>query len=182
MYRTLIVLILALTVFSCRSKKETVQTAASSQKSDSASVVTKKSDSTGQSFKERLTTSTFKQAAIKFTTWEYDYPEQTADEKKNGTQPKPRLKSKTEGVINQSEGTRQNQQVSGDQSQVKKDETEKTDVKKQAASKTTIKKLDVKSGGSLWLIIILIVVAGGAFLVWKFSLVNRIRSIFTPNK
>jgi len=182
MYKTLIVLILALAAIGCRSKKETVQTSASSQKSDSAKVVSLKSDSAGQSFKERLTTSTFKQADVKFTTWEYEYPEQTADEKKSGIEPKPRIKSKTEGVISQSETSKQNAQASGNNSQVKKQEIDKTNVKKQADTKATFKKLEVKSGGSLWLIIIPVIVAGGAYLVWKYSLINRIKALFTPNK
>ena len=176
-------LILALAVsMGCRSKKEVLNTSASAQKSDSAKVVSLKSDSAGQSFKERLTTSTLKQANFKFTTWEYEYPEQTADEKKNGIAPKPRIKSKTEGEINQTETSKQNTQASGNNSQVKKQETEKTDVKKEAATKTTAKKVEVKSAGGFTLFIIMAVIAGAAFLVWKFSLVSRIRNFFTPTK
>lgn len=148
--------IAAISIIGCRAEKETLQKA----------VQVDKVDSLNDSFKQRLNLETVKQGNADITVTEYEYPEQTPEEKKEGTPAKPRIKKQTVAHLQHTETTKGQQQVDAGHHQVIN-----TAVKKQAAKSTEVKP------GFNWrlpLLILFIVIAVALGLIYKFSLGGRI--------
>jgi len=154
------ILFLAVAMISCRTRKVDRQSTTSKAKSDSI----------GQSFKSSSSDSLFKQSDVDFTTYEYEYPAATPEEKAKGITPKPRLKKKTVGHAKSTEDHSQKKQVDANQAQVKKE----------TATKTVLKHIEVKpaSGSWLWLILGIAACAVAVWLLYKFSIVGKIKKLF----